>query len=205
MAFGVEPGPPSDIVFEWSPGRLDERYTRDRKAFDVALRIGDPSAPRTVVGIETKYHEHSTKEKRPNSSQPAALKRRNEQTEFLVSIADVSGVFKPGWKDAIVETDLRQIWRDHLLALSMRRVPEWTEDTRYVLLYPSRNVSYGIATAAYAAWLTDGDTSFQAVTIDEVVASAFEGGSATKDMFVRRICGGCDFARVEAAQVDLGD
>jgi hypothetical protein len=185
-AFGVGSGQLSDLVFEWSPGRLDARYTRDRTAFDVALRVGDPSRPRTVVGIETKYHEHSTKEKKPASSQPAALARWKTQTDFLVSIAEASGVFKPGWKDAVLDTDLRQIWRDHLLALSMRGAPEWTEETRYVLLYPSRNVSYRMATAAYAARLTDGDTSFQALTIDDVVAAAFEETSPTKDLFIRR-------------------
>ena len=55
--FGVEAAGQSDIVFEWSPGRRDPAYTRDRTAFDVALRIGDPTGPRTVIGIETQYHE----------------------------------------------------------------------------------------------------------------------------------------------------
>lgn len=31
---------PMDIVFEWSPRRRSPAYTRDRTAFDVALRIG---------------------------------------------------------------------------------------------------------------------------------------------------------------------
>lgn len=63
-AFGVEPAVESDIVFEWSPGRRDTAYTRDRTAFDVALRLGRADGPRTVVGIETKFHEHSVREKK---------------------------------------------------------------------------------------------------------------------------------------------
>ena len=184
--FGLPPSQHSDLAFEWSPGRLDERYTRDRTAFDVALRIGEPDGPRTVVGIETKYHEHSTKEKKPDSSRQAALKRWNDQTDFLVSIAEDAHVFRAGWKSRVLDTDLRQIWRDHLLALAMRRSPEWGDETRYVLLYPSRNVSYRNATVAYASLLVDGDTSFQAFTIDELLDVVFDNGSPTKQAFARR-------------------
>ena len=97
--FGIDPAVPSDIVFEWSPGRRDPAYTRDRTAFDIALRLGDPTGPRTVIGIETKYHEHSTKEKRPSPRNTHAVRRYEEQTDFLAAIAEESGVFKPGWQD----------------------------------------------------------------------------------------------------------
>lgn len=185
--FGVRAGDHSDIVFEWSPARRDPAYTRDRTAFDVALRIGAPTGPRTVIGIETKYHEHSTKEKRPSARNPHAVRRYEEQTEFLVSIAEESGVFNTGWQDQVLTTDLRQIWRDHLLALSMRRHPQhWTAQTRYVLLHPERNVSFRAATHAYSALLVDLRDSFQAVTIEKVIEAAFNVDSPTRDHFRRR-------------------
>jgi hypothetical protein len=184
--FGVPAEEPSDLVFEWSPARRDDRYTRDRTAFDVALRVGDPQGSRTVVGIETKYHEHSTKEAKPNAAHSAPLQRWREQTDFLVSIAEESGVFTPGWQSAVLETDLRQIWRDHLLALAMRKQPAWTDNSRYVLLYPSRNVSFHNAASAYASLLAEGDTSFRALTLEEVVEAAFAHDSDTKQLFKRR-------------------
>jgi hypothetical protein len=185
--FGVTTESASDIVFEWSPSRRSEKYTRDRTAFDVALRLGPPSRPRTVVGIETKYHEHSAKETKPSDAKPGALKRYDEQTEFLVALADSAEVFRPGWQDKVLNTDLRQIWRDHLLALSMRARPrEWSHLTRYVLLFPSRNVSFRDAADRYAKNLKDGDTSFQRLTVDDVVDAAFAHGGPTRDMFRRR-------------------
>ena len=185
--FGLEAAGHSDIVFEWSPGRREAAYTRDRTAFDVALRIGDPTGPRTVIGIETKYHEHSTKEKGPSPRNPQAALRYQEQTDFLVALAEESGVFKPRWQDHVLTTDLRQIWRDHLLALSMRRHPQlWTAQTRYVLIYPERNVSFQAATHAYSALLVDQDDSFQAATIERTIDAAFNVDSATKDNFRRR-------------------
>ena len=184
--FGVGQSSPSDIVFEWSPGRRSAEYTRDRTAFDVALRLGPKEEPRTVVGIETKYHEHSAKESKPSPRKSDALKRYQEQTEFLVAAAEASGVFKTGWQDAVLTTDLRQIWRDHLLALAMRAHPaQWSEQTRYVLLYPSRNVSFRHAAQWYLSLLDD-TTTFRALTIEEVVDAAFAHGGPSKNAFVRR-------------------
>lgn len=182
--FGVSSDPPSDIVFEWSPERRSEKYTNDRTAFDVALRMGDPSGPRNVVGLETKYHEHSFKE---GKSKPAGAQRHQDQTKFLVDKANSSGAFKPGWEESVLGTDLRQIWRDHLLALTMRDHPqEWTSSTRYVLVYPSRNGSFADAVGRYGALLESEDDSFKAFTIEEVLDASFAHGGPTKDLFRQR-------------------
>lgn len=178
--FGLPKGTPSEIVFEWSPGRRDSRYTRDRTAFDVALLIGGPG-PRTAVGIETKYHEHSVKESSPKAKSRAAYE---QQTSFLVDKAHESGVFVNGWEDQVLNTDLRQIWRDHLLALSMRTVTDqWTSSTKYVLLYPSGNVSFASAAERYSAVLKPDDSSFAAFTLESVLDAAFAHGDATKSAF----------------------
>lgn len=185
--FGVPDAETSAILFEWSPGRGSDRYTRDRTAFDVALVLGRPNAPLTVLGIETKYHEHSAKDPKPPADNPDALARYQDQTDFLVAVAEASGVFKPGWQDKVLDTGLRQIWRDHLLALSMRSHPDqWTPRTRHVLLHPARNVSFAQAASAYADLLVDGDTSFSALTLEETVDAAFAHGGPVKEAFVRR-------------------
>lgn len=173
---------PVTIEFEWSPGRRSPDYTRDRTAFDVAVRIG--SGPQTVVGIETKYHEHSLAEAKPKAEN---MERHLGQTDFLARIADESGVFVDSWRDAILQTDLRQIWRDHLLALSMRRHSNlWGPGTRYVLIYPARNVSFAKAAERYREVLAPRDQSFDHLTIEEVVDSAFAHGGSTKPRFIER-------------------
>ena len=177
-----------DIVFEWSPGRRNARIHRGPNR---VRRRPAPRRPRresrTVIGIETKYHEHSTKEKKPSSQKPEALHRYEEQTDFLVAIAETSGAFKPGWQRRVLETDLRQIWRDHLLALSMRQHPgQWTSETRYVLVYPRRNVSFARAAESYAELLQDGDTSFQARTVESALDAAFVSAERTQQDFHHR-------------------
>lgn len=181
--FGVPADSSSEIRFEWSPGRRDARYTRDRTAFDVALILGSDGA-QSVVGIETKYHEHSIKEPKPKQKSRIA---HQHQTEFLVEKAYASNAFVDGWEDGVLDTDLRQIWRDHLLALTMRSVPEeWTAGTKYVLVYPSGNVSFADAVQRYAALLVPGGDSFAAFTIEEVLDAAFAHGDATKHAFYQR-------------------
>lgn len=185
--FGVPASGSSDIIFEWSPDRRSAKYTRDRTAFDVALRLGQAGCARTVVGIETKYHEHSAKGSVPSPADAARFARYQEQTEFLVAIAEASGVFRAGWKDAVLSTDLRQVWRDHLLVLSMRTQPgEWTAQSRYVLVYPSRNVSFADAARRYADVLEDEGASFRASTIEDVVDAAFAHAGPTKERFIKR-------------------
>ena len=173
---------PVDVRFEWSPERRSSRYTNDRTAFDVALLIGSADGPRAFVGIETKYHEHATREPTPK---PSARPRHEEQTRFLVGLTNEVGVFKPGWEDQVLETDLRQLWRDHLLALAMRRRPEWSQGC-YLLAYPSRNTSFAAAAQRYRALLVDGDATFRAVTVDDLVRERFLHDSGTAAAFEAR-------------------
>ena len=40
-----------------------------------------------------------------------------------VEVTERSGVFKSGWEDSILGTDLQQLWRDHLLVLAIDQDP----------------------------------------------------------------------------------
>lgn len=50
-------GQVTEIKFEWSPGRGDERYTGNRSAFDVFVAYQNGKT-RGFLGIEVKYHEN---------------------------------------------------------------------------------------------------------------------------------------------------
>ena len=151
-------GPEFDLRFEHSPGRLDPSYLGNRSAFDACFLLGAADAPRAVVGIETKYHEHAKLERAPS---PAALRRYAEVTER-------SAAFTSGWQEHVVGTELQQIWLDHLLLLSMLQHPSkaWSHGV-FVLVYPAGNVSYAPAAARYRALLRD-QTSFEARTLEDL-------------------------------------
>ncbi|WP_183098636.1 PGN_0703 family putative restriction endonuclease [Nocardioides pelophilus] len=151
------------IVFEWSPGRLDPSYTGDRTAFDVALFFGDRDLPQTVIGIETKYHEHATTEAPPR---PHRMERYREITERAIGEYKV---FKSDWEARIVGKPLQQIWRDHLLLLSMLQHDSgrWA-DGKYVLVYPRGNTAYAKLALDYADALDD-PTTFTHATVEDLL------------------------------------
>lgn len=166
------------VRFEHSPARKDRAYLGNRSAFDVAFDL-DAGSARAIVGVETKYHEHAKAEKTPR---PAALKR-------YVEIAERSGAFADGWQARVVETELQQIWLDHLLLLSMLQHPlkRWWWG-RFVLVYPSRNPSFAAAASSYREVLRDPAT-FAAVTIEELVATPGALTAPTAAAFRERYLG----------------
>ncbi len=152
-----------EVIFEWSPGRLDGRYLGNRSAFDVAfLPIGEQGP--MILGVETKYHEHTRPEK------PA----RDERLDRYLEVAEQSGAFRAGFERAVNGTWLQQIWQDHLLLLSMLQNPDQWAAGRFVVVYPAANPSFAEATSAYSKLLTD-DATFGAVTVEELLDAGVLG------------------------------
>jgi hypothetical protein len=146
------------VRFEHSPGRCDPEFLGNKTAFDVAFEI-ETTAGLIAIGVEVKYHEHAARAERPK---PAALQR-------YIQVAERSKLFKPGWQAHVIETDLQQLWLDHLLVLSMCQHPSkrWSGG-RFVLAYPSENPSFRAAAARYRDLLHDVST-FDEWTLEDMV------------------------------------
>jgi hypothetical protein len=155
-----------DVRFEWSPGRGDPRYLANRSAFDVALFGHDADGRRTCVGVEVKYHEDLTQD--PGSA----------DNPRYAEVAEGSGVFRDPAADALRALPLRQIWFDHLLALSMLEDgPDRFRGVRFVLLAPAINAAAVVVDVAYRRQLSDALT-YERRTLEEVaavVAAATDG------------------------------
>jgi len=172
------PGKVSAVRFEWSPGRLDDDFLGNRSAFDVAFELSLDDGSYGVIGVETKYHEHAKPEQAPNEER---LTRYEEVTAE-------SGIFLPNASQALIGTDLQQIWQDHLLALSMLKHPskQW-QWARFVLIHPSGNPSFARAGARYGALLTN-TASFQVRTIESMLDSEALPSDAIKVFKERYLC-----------------
>ncbi len=147
-----------DVRFEHSPGRRDPAFLGNQSAFDAAIEIEGIDGSRGIIGIETKYHEHALREAPPK---PSALARYTEVTER-------SGAFADGWRDAILGTELQQIWLDHLLVLAMLQhgTKRWTWG-KFVLASPASNPSFVTVAARYASLLRVRST-FEARTLEDM-------------------------------------
>lgn len=153
------PGSVSSLRFEWSPGRGDSTYLGNHSAFDVAFELALGNGRSGIIGVETKYHEHAKAESKP----------KPDKIERYASVATHSAAFKPGSIEAILGTDMRQIWLDHLLALSMllHTSKKW-QWVRFVLIHPKRNPSFANAAERYKALLAD-ESTFEVRTIESML------------------------------------
>ena len=156
------PGKVRQVRFEWSPGRrIEGRFLENRSAFDVAFELELDDGNLGVIGVETKYHEHCKREKRP-------IEKRLRR---YAKVTDKSKVFLPDGLDALVGTPPQQIWLDHLLALSVlqdsSRQWRWA---KFVLVHPAGNPSYARAAEAYSKLLADPST-FEVRTIESLLDS----------------------------------
>jgi hypothetical protein len=149
----------TEIRFEHSPGRADDRFTGDRSAHDVFVEYTTANAKRGFVGIEVKYHEAL--------GDPAAkLRPRYDE------IADAMGVFRPDKREVLHKAPLQQIWRDHLLAGSLVLArPEHGhgfDEGHFAFLYPRENERCVSAVGRYLGCLAEAST-FHAWTLEDVV------------------------------------
>ena len=144
------------IEFEHSPGRSDPRYTGDNSAFDVYVTFQTAQRGLGFIGIEVKYHENLR-------NKPARHRSRYEE------IAEMMGCFRQGKLNELKGQPLQQIWRDHLLAGSLRR-EDGFDDGFSVFLYPQGNQHCANAVRAYRECLSACDT-FVEWTLEDVAAT----------------------------------
>jgi len=147
-----------EVRFEWSPGRRDPRYLGNRSAFDVALMGRDGAGSVTCVGIEVKYHENMTQD--PGSP----------DNPRYSEVAAGAGVFRNPNAPELRALPLRQLWFDHLLALSLiDDEATGISRARFVLLAPAINSAAAAVDAKYRNQLADALT-YERRTLEEIVA-----------------------------------
>lgn len=161
-----------EIKFEWSPGRGDSKFLANRSAFDVAFGGRDTEGRRTLVGVEVKYHEDMRQD--PG---PATHPRYSE-------VARASGAFVDPDSPALRAKPLKQLWFDHLLALSM--VDVTVDRARFVLLAPDANPAATAVDKQYREHVADTAT-YERRGMEEVAASVRAVvGPGWPDLFTQR-------------------
>ena len=145
------------IEFEYSPGRGNFKYTGDSSAFDVFIVYENIQHERCFFGIEVKYAEDL-------NDTPASHK------DVYATIAEKSGVFEMTNLPRLKEKPLQQIWRDHLLALSMFITNDDYAVGDFIYLYPSDNSYCDVGVEAYKTTLNGlGETYFKPLTTEKIV------------------------------------
>jgi hypothetical protein len=127
------------IEFEYSPGRRDKRFTNDNTAFDVFIEYLK-NQEKHFLGIEVKYTE--------TLKEDTAYLRDNYKKLIITS-----KMFKnESAYESLINSQLGQIWRDHLLAISL--IKKYNEfgiykDGYFVVLYPKEHTEWKYLIKSY--------------------------------------------------------
>ena len=141
------------VLLEWSPGRGDPRFLANRSAFDVAFIGRDRGGKRTCVGVEVKYHEDMTQD--PGAPDNSRYRE----------VAAASGVFVDPDAASLRARPLKQVWFDHLLALSMIGVT--VDRAKFVLLAPDANPAATAVDSLYRTHVMEA-TTYERRSLEEV-------------------------------------
>jgi len=147
----------SRIEFEYSPERRSPKYTNDNSAFDVFIEYINNFNEKCFFGIEVKYAENLND------------KPSKDREEYWL-VAEESRIFKRESKEKLKEKPIQQIWRDHLLALSMFVKNKDYKIGDFIYLYPSENKNCKIAVEKYIeTFETNSETHFKPLTLEKLV------------------------------------
>jgi len=147
------------IEFEYSPGRKNLKYTGDSSAFDVFVIYENELAENCFFGIEVKYAENLFDE-------PAKHKMTYEE------ISIQSEIFNMTMLDKLKEKPIQQIWRDHLLALSMFIKNKDYKIGDFIYLYPSDNHNCKSGIEQYfKTFINRKENYFKPLTLEKLIAT----------------------------------
>ncbi|MDL2244689.1 DUF6508 domain-containing protein [Parabacteroides sp. OttesenSCG-928-J18] len=135
-----------EVLFEYSPGRGNKNYTGDRSAFDVFVRYTSNEGKKGFIGIEVKYAE-TLKEGAANVDKTF----NDHQTEYLRLATE--DIFKQDNIGNLKKSPLFQIWRDHLLSISLLKNKDFDEGF-FVFLFPKGNTECRQGVDLYCQQLT---------------------------------------------------
>ena len=121
----------TSVLFEHSPCRGDKNFTGDRSAFDVFIEYISSEGKKGFVGIEVKYVE--TLREGANRVNDTYQRHEKEYLQFVTA-----DIFKPESIENLSKSPLFQIWRDHLLSISLLKNNLY-EEGFFVFLFPKGN------------------------------------------------------------------
>lgn len=137
------------VLFEHSPCRGNNNFTGDRSAFDVFIEYKSNEGKNGFIGIEVKYAE-TLKE---GAGKVDATYQKHEKEYLKIANFQTADIFKQESFENLKKSPLFQIWRDHLLSISLLKNNLY-EEGFFVFLFPKANEECYNGVQRYAEQLT---------------------------------------------------
>lgn len=180
------------IEFEYNPARRVPRLTGDRSAFDVFVEYTSVFGKKGFIGIEVKYSETlnegaATVEDILNKQFCNEPRTRRDRYRELSE-----GLFAETSYEELEQLPAFQIWRDHLLAVSMcKAFPEKYDEGIFLFLAPFSNKNCRDGVEKYKNLLLNPEVSLDShfcyAWLEEYIDTLDKvfGEDWTKDMKIR--------------------
>ena len=143
-----------DVVVEWAPN--PDAHLGDRTAFDAFVRYRSSDGRRAFLGVETKYTERFSPE-------------RYESPRYDAVTQDPKSGFKAGAEKVLVESPTNQLWRNALLAHSLRLTDEF-DDGHVVVLSCEGDKNAESAIKGLEEQLDEPSSLLRAVTYEKLIS-----------------------------------
>ena len=151
-AFGLESKAPYKIKIEFAP-KPKQVHLDDATSFDTFIGFTDNQGKKIGLGIEVKYTE-----KGYPIGETEKKKITNKESRYW-NVTRESSAFLDDNNTELKKDEYRQIWRNHLLGLSMCQLNPGNEnkldDFYSIILYPSGNLHFNQAIPEYQSFLKE--------------------------------------------------
>lgn len=153
----------NNIVIEYAP-QPSAHYLDDRTSFDTYIEYTHIDNSKGIIGIEVKYTEKEY-QLEEGSPEDKAIK---DYTSLYYYIMDKSGIYLSGYEDDLISNRYRQIWRNQLLAESIRlRHNNVFKHSSSLTFFPKSNGHFVDASNEYLTMLKEKKTKFIPVTYEK--------------------------------------
>ena len=144
-----------NIIIEYAPSPKEE-YLDDKTSFDTYVDYKDSTGARCGIGIEVKYTEQGyqilkSEEDKINDKSSTYYRVTRESGCFDYGGLSEEEFIKRNFGKHARGNDLRQLWRNHILGLSMKLHRDGLQDFISVHLYPSFNEHFNPKTSTVLA------------------------------------------------------
>lgn len=156
-----------NIKIEFAP-TPKEYYLNDRTSFDTYLEYVHQDNTRGIIGIEVKYTEKEYRLEAGSTQE----KTINDKSSKYYSVSKDSRLYDPNSID-ILRTDIfRQIWRNQLLAESIRLFHnDKFKRSSSLIFYPEGNEHFTDTSERYMALLLEKNNKFVPVTYEKFLSA----------------------------------
>jgi len=159
-----------NIKIEFAPSPK-ENYLNDRTSFDTYIEYTHQDDTKGIIGIEVKYTEKEYKLEAGSTQE----KTINDKSSKYYSVSKDCGLYEESSIDILLTDIYRQVWRNQLLAESIRLVHnDKIKHSSSLTFYPEGNEHFTETSEKYIAMLLDKDNKFVPVTYEKFLSACYK-------------------------------